>query len=109
MDDFRQFLDRLADLEGCELSVYVGGERSGSAPVAIIRGVAGKLDMSRTWAGDDESSSVAFLPLGPDGAGPHGAAGLYFNRDCYERGGGNGNVLSVMLGGVEFNIAIGRR
>src|SRR5215211_2391507 len=105
MDDYREFLDKLAGLEGSVISVYVGGERSGSAPVAVARGVAGPLDMSYGWAGDDEASSVASLPLGSDQtSGPFGPPGLLFNRDGYEKGGGNEHTLLVTLGGVDLNI-----
>jgi hypothetical protein len=105
MHDYRTFLDRLADLAGATVSVYVGGERSGAAPVAVIRGVAGKLTMSHGWAGDDELSSVAFLPLDKDSApGSFGPPGLLFNAEIYEQGSGNARTLLVRLGGVDFNI-----
>jgi hypothetical protein len=104
MDDYREFLDKLGALEGATVSVYVGGERSGSAPVAVMRGVAGQLDMSHGWAGDDELSSVAFLPLGDGAGGPFGPPGLLFNRDVYEQGAGDANTLLTTLGGVDLQI-----
>jgi hypothetical protein len=105
VDDYREFLDKLGGLEGAVISVYIGGERSGSAPVAVIRGVAGALDMSHGWAADDETSSVAFLPVGDQTTrGPFGLPGLLFNRECYERGGGDRNTLHVTIGGVDLQI-----
>ena len=111
-DDYRTFLDKVAALEGSVISVYVGGERSGSAPVAVLRGFAGPLEMSHGWAGDDETSGVAFLPIAFDfsvqereGKGPFGPPGLLFNRDIYESGSGDKNTLLVTLGGVDLNIA----
>jgi hypothetical protein len=105
MDDYRAFLDKLAGLEGATISVYIGAERSGSAPVAVIRGVAGQLDMSHGWAGDDETSSIAFLPVSDSGGtGPFGPPGLLFNHDVYEQGGGDGNTLITTLGGVDLQI-----
>jgi hypothetical protein len=105
-DDYRTFLDKLAALEGSRISVYVGRERSGSAPVVVVRGVAGPLDMSYGWAGDDEMSSIAFLPVGEDdqSRGPYGPPGLLLNRDIYEQGAGDANTLIVRLGGVYLNI-----
>jgi hypothetical protein len=35
MDDYREFLDKLGALEGATISASIGGEQSGSAPVAV--------------------------------------------------------------------------
>jgi hypothetical protein len=61
--------------------------------------------MSHGWAGDDELSSVAFLPLSDGaGGGPFGPPGLLFNRDVYEQGAGDDNTLLTTLGGVDLQI-----
>jgi hypothetical protein len=103
-DDYREFLDKLAALEGSVISVYIGGERSGSAPVVVMRGAVGPMNMSHGWAADDETGSVAFLPVGPPTQGPYGPPGLLFNREIYEEGGGNDRTLIAKLGGVYLNI-----
>lgn len=104
MDDYTDFLDRLAALDASAVTATVRGERTGSAPVAVIRGIAGPLNMSPGWAADDEVGSVAFLPIGHQAPGPSGPAGLLFNREIYISGGGTGRVVAVTLADVDINI-----
>jgi hypothetical protein len=83
-----------------------GGPNTGTAPVTVIRGVAGPLDISKSWAGDDEETSVAFLPVGQQGGGPYGPPGLLFAEEHLTRADGNDRVLQVEMGGAYLNVVV---
>lgn len=107
MLDFAGLLDALAECEGKRLEVSVRGRDTGSAPVVVLRGVAGQLQMSKGWAADDEVGSIAYVPLGagPDGK-ETGGPGLYFNPEVFTTAAGDDRVLHVTLEDVDLQLVV---
>ena len=97
---FREVIDMLAGAEGREL--WVGVFRLGdAAPLAVLHGTAGALEMQSTAGG---TAGITHLPIGPDMGHPSGTAGIHLDARDF-MGADQGSLgLTVSLGSVELQI-----